>query len=923
MAYDTIQPAAFIPTSNAAPYHVEYDTLAFPAAWRAPILDLYKHGMSEQRQAKIRNVPIGKLNATLRAVAPDLVTVDTHASFDEDRPWLYAGTECPQAVMDSFINAWLRDLQPSDEAFPLVRDTAQRMRAHAPRWKRQSVNMFEHTVSPGGTVEPAPHLYRLLPELLADRIAALPPYEHCGERLSFRRVAVDSRADGAELMSWPPLSHETKTKNDGARTWQYSAVIRVSLRTVPFSPLPRIHIKTGIRRWVNGRVWTLPKAGVSTYLLAESSLVPGGLTPSRFAVAKIGWDYKTGKTDWKQGGTEGMLLRVSALDNLPPIDSFVKEPETWCDGRDGVTAAVSHHTMMGRHAIGAGLMPSERRRLVEWAAQALEPKFQPTGELRRSSIKQQNPDRILERNTPVRKDATAPEREETEATNTETDARNADTRRTWVADAIGDRSLTVLALYQSDAVRDHLINAAEHSLGLTARRRETGPSVWSWHTPEFDVRLHARPLDSLGAPLGDKKTLRKTEKSDQAIAQRRTQVARFLDELSDEVSEPASLALVELDGKESFDKRADPKFALRLGCADRGVVTQFLRPRDASVNDEDDDAAFRATAAWADGLRQLGARLVPQHTLGTSIPDQLDQLAFWMVKRRTDHDQMKRPQFTPVAILIRSGQSRIMGKTADMTGWVPYPELLTQLAGKLRSDELATEEQQADAAAAFIKKTVYGQKGRHTLVVTHAQNTRCRWSWLQNSGLVPDKIQIGGGPLQRLAFHGKYLRIARVATSKRAETPQWWAPKNDDQGGLTKGLWAADDADDTNRVFYSTVEKASTHTIGVDATKLTPHVNTSGNPEQVKPRKNAWNPELLEFTMAGLTVEDDAERWAMFLHQQRLSEDYRDSLSLPLILHLAKLTDHYALPHEEEDPIVVNENTDPDEQPEPLEDVEE
>ena len=37
----------------------------------------------------------------------------------------------------------------------------------------------------------------------------------------------------------------------------------------------------------------------------------------------------------------------------------------------------------------------------------------------------------------------------------------------------------------------------------------------------------------------------------------------------------------------------------------------------------------------------------------------------------------------------------------------------------------------------------------------------------------------------------------------------------------------------------------------------------------------------------------------MYLHQQRLSDDYRDSLGLPLILHLAELTSHYALPHEE------------------------
>jgi hypothetical protein len=53
-----------------------------------------------------------------------------------------------------------------------------------------------------------------------------------------------------------------------------------------------------------------------------------------------------------------------------------------------------------------------------------------------------------------------------------------------------------------------------------------------------------------------------------------------------------------------------------------------------------------------------------------------------------------------------------------------------------------------------------------------------------------------------------------------------------------------------------------------------------------------------------------AEIWAMYLHQQRFSDDYRDGLGLPLIMHLAELTSDYALPHEEAD------KADPAEDPE-------
>ncbi len=864
-------------------------------------------------------MPISKLNAVLRAVAPDLVAVDANASFDDTSPWLYAADEHPPAVMDSFIHAWLRDMQPSAELYPLFKETVHKLDAQALQWRLENIDMLQQTISPGGTSLPVPRLFRLLPETLAARIAALPPYEHCGHEIAFRRVAVDARANGAELLSWPPLQHNTKSKNDAGRAWHYSVVIRVSLRTVPFSSIPRIHISASIRRWVNGPVWIPTKRGVSIYLLANNSLVPDGLTPDRFAVAKLTWDYKTREIGWAHGGPEGMLLRISALNNLPPADVLAKEPETWITGRDGVTAAVTYQTAMGWHGVGAGIMPSERRRLVEWAAQALEPQFTRISELRRSSIKQQNPTHLLQRNLPVRKDSTDDQRAGIAILNETIDAGNADQRRPHVATAVGERGLTAVVLYQSDAMRNHLVNAAESSLGLAPYRADTGPAVWSWQTPELTVRIYARPLGPLGAPLGNEEPPRKGDQLDEAISCRRTETAAFLARLSDDVLEPAQIAFIELDGRDRFKKRTtDPKFALRLGCADAGLVSQFLRPPEREITNENDQSAFRVSAAWADGLRQIGMRFVPEHTLGDAIPERLNQVAFWMVKRRVDGPTYH-PQFTPVAVLIRPGQHSIMGRTADTQDWVPYPELLKSLTGKIRSDALRTADQQSAAAAAFIQTTLYRLRGDPTLIVTHAQNTRYRWPWLQNNGLVADRIQIGGGPLQRLALHGKKLRIARVATSDRDETPEWWAPKPDGRAGLSKGLWVGDNTDETNRVFYSTSDKASTHKISVDATKLTPHINPTGKPE-INITQNAWNPELLEFTMIGLQPGDNAEKWAMYLHQQRFSDDYRDGLGLPLILHLAELTSHYALPHEETEHIETQIDADTDDQPDPMTD---
>ena len=59
----------------------------------------------------------------------------------------------------------------------------------------ESVDLTEQTLTAGGTADPARHVYRLLPEVLAARIEKLPPYEYCDRQVSFRRVATaDGRA---------------------------------------------------------------------------------------------------------------------------------------------------------------------------------------------------------------------------------------------------------------------------------------------------------------------------------------------------------------------------------------------------------------------------------------------------------------------------------------------------------------------------------------------------------------------------------------------------------------------------------------------------------------------------------------------------------------------------------------------------------
>jgi hypothetical protein len=151
-------------------------------------------------------VKIRGLNAAIRAIAPDLVSVAERATTDGE-PWLYTDSEFPLNVVSSLIVSWLHTLRPSPDSFPLVRDLVQQLDLRSLSWDLVSVDLAERTVSDGNTALPASHLYRLLPEVLAARIEQLPPYEYCGTSVTFRRAAAE---EGAELISWPPSEYRPK-----------------------------------------------------------------------------------------------------------------------------------------------------------------------------------------------------------------------------------------------------------------------------------------------------------------------------------------------------------------------------------------------------------------------------------------------------------------------------------------------------------------------------------------------------------------------------------------------------------------------------------------------------------------------------------------------------------------------------------------
>ncbi|MER7845122.1 DUF3962 domain-containing protein [Kitasatospora sp. NPDC096077] len=941
MKYRTIRTAAWTPLSPETSLTAGYRALPFPEEWREALLDLCNAGRSPQAEP-YRTVPTWRLDQVLQALAPDVLVRPRPSHHKDETPdfWLYAPAELadplPGPALRALLSTWLRDLRPEPEHRAQRREVEAMLSADPPQWHPVEAELLRCPSTKGGSAAPEPRQFQLTTDHLARRILALEPYDSRAGKLHFRAVPRGPRDQGAELVS-QPLPWDGK----GDRTWWFSVVLNITLHTVPFQPLPRLHLHTHIRRWATR---TSPTTGrlrlpfgrrTSVLLRPRVPWLPGAPVSERFAVARLEWNRAVKGIDWVGGGPAGMLNGVSLTEPFPDADRILSAPEEWLED---MRAAVVYSTAMGSHEVGAGLMSNQRSQIVQWAEQALPEQLRPTPALEFTRHATSHGPVNL-RPKPSGDVAKAAE-----------EVRAAAARRLGTAFALtaldsaqnGDH-LSVLEarlLWQTAEMRDTAIAALVDHLGLkddgtrpTAEDYETArpgnPAVLEWDTAELVVRLHCLKLtDSLAGdlPLGEGRPTRATVTA--ALGARRNEVRTFLS--GDRTDATPSLALVEIDRRQDFTTPDhDPKFALRLGCADAGVLTQFMAvPKKVKGYNSEKTADFRALKAWDDGLRQLGVRVHPQHSLGDRLPEDLRYAAVWMV-RKNARSRTRWAGHEPVAVRITpvhpvTGLARIEGwdrKADNGAGkWIPYPALLLRLTALSevpsavptpRSGEQEPTErpswwqdmrQQRQQTEEWLQKVVRSLRGTPTLLLAHAQNCRSHWTWLQDGQTEPDRIRTG------LAVRpiDPDLRLVRVRTAKGRETAQWWGVHPDEANGvngLPAHLWTDPTATaGTARVFWSTTPKAFQFSgSAVEADKLAPRPIRLGKRKgelTVDTDKPAWNPGLVELAVLGCHQADgdDPEALALAVHQLRQAPDHQDALSLPLPLHLAGLAQEYVLP---------------------------
>lgn len=940
VSYDTIRTASWQPIAPDATLVGRYRALPFPEDWREAILALCNLSRSEGAEP-YRTVPTHRFEQVIQAFAPDVLVLPRPFQQDRQDPayWLYVPEDVanplPSHVFRALVDRWLADLRPEPEHRAFLKDVRAQLSAGPPVWEQVEAELIRCPETAGGTAAPLTHQFPLSTDWLAKRILALGPYEHAAGQLRFRAVPRGPRDQGAELVSQPvPFPSDT-------RTWWYSVVLNITLHTVPFDPLPRFHLHFGIRRWATrvsattGRVHLPHRRRASVLLRPPVPYLPGAPLSERYALARVErrWDKEAEDwvTDWVNGGPARILHGISLSEPFPNAGEILSAPEEWLAG--GVRAGVVHSTAMGSHEVKTGLMSHQRSELTEWAEQALPDELRTAPALVRTRRAEPKP-------------LNAPPATTKKEDKPQENARRATERRTGAAFAVSclhpdmnSETLPVLEarlLWQTREMRQAAVVALIEHLGLkgeggsfTEQRYEAArpgePVVLEWQSPELIVRLRCLKLTTglaEGLSLPAKGTRRTSSAISAAVRARRTDACSWLDK--DVTNETPTLAMVELDRRADFETGDhDPKFALRLGFADAGVVTQFVAvPKKVGRYNSTKNVAHRASMAWDDGLRQLGIRVHPEHGLGNRLPEGLRYAAVWLVrKNRTARNRWA--AHVPIAVLVTpqsfgSGIASVQGWDAgadDGAGaWIPYPALLLKLTrlaevsppgseagtedGKRGSWRRDMEEQRRDTEE-WLQKMRRSLRGTPTVLLAHGQNARSHWAWLQDGRVEPDRIRDGHAPARRL---DPDLRLVRVRTARGRETAQWWGvnPK-DGPNGLPSHLWVPENGD-TGRVFYSTTPKpVQFKSSAVEADKLAPRPLRAGKRKgemTIDTDKPGWSPGLVEIAILGCHQEDgdDLESLALAVHQLRQPPDYSEALSLPLPLHLAGLGQEYVLP---------------------------
>jgi hypothetical protein len=902
--YTQLQPAILRVKLGADWQHLFY-LLRFPEAWKDSLLAI---AGSRRSNGEAASIPISLLNDTLIALVPDIITVASKAAIGERPPWLYSQTAVDRTSLFALIAAWVR-CQPGDRR--LIEAALTKMQPTDLEWEPATLDfaaMIRKFSTPADVT--GDEVFRLLPHVLATRLSARTAecshYAPPGPD-GRRQVARTSRflrcptENGAQVMSWAPHDQPDAP---------FSFFLNLTVQTRAFSAEPVVHVGIGTRRWTHKPAMLSHDRAHTVYLLPSVPYVPGIEHTRSFMSAMIEpLALRNGReTRWsaKWKGQLGQILaELGCLDRLPDPGQLRDEPTRWLGKHTDAAGLVFRNGMYPfAHPVSPGTALADKVPLLDWTAETLAPCVALHQPLTRSSRT------ILPLSSRV--PGTAAGSADTAGTR---DMHVSAARlRAATRDVVGP-VLGIDILYDTQLTLDYARQTLTGLLGVDIPESIPQNKPALLDTPELTIALTIGPVAALAADLTpDPAIPDRQDRLRSSVEERAAQIAAAIDP----VAYPA-IALIEIAGKDRYKGKRrplDPKFAVKVGMGRAGRLTQFLhaaQPRPLQAEDAEtpksDPNKEILLSSWADLFRQLGVRAVPvpPPLEGSGIDTAPACLAFWIIRQNRQRYWGATRQI-PVAVLIDPTGTNIRVCAPD----VPWSALHQAQLALSRRHMLSDQKRGAGEITRFFERVLREAVGTYPdiLLLTHAQNLRGGWGYVNNAALAADRIAFGANPQPITRYPG--LRHVRLRTSDRNEAPEGYAI-NDSEQSHYPGLWPMDG----DRVYLSTASKpASARRAARYASKVTPYVNIRKTVKDADPRAMVWNSRPVEITVAAVAPgRDDPEAWATLAHQLRWTASHHDDpLTLAWPLHVAKQLGEYVLPVELLEEIADQDNSDANEE---------
>ncbi|KYQ87952.1 MULTISPECIES: pPIWI_RE module domain-containing protein [unclassified Thermoactinomyces] len=321
------------------------------------------------------------------------------------------------------------------------------------------------------------------------------------------------------------------------------------------------------------------------------------------------------------------------------------------------------------------------------------------------------------------------------------------------------------------------------------------------------------------------------------------------------------------------DANRDPKSSVRYGLAITGRLTQFITPEYAEPKSYEErikmaiNDLLRRQMQWKRNTLYTGYKK-------TSLPKQLDLLAFWVINKRR-----KRGNLTiPLVGYAPSNDTQIKVCLPGENGneWQYYSEAL------LKITQIQTNFD-GEGIHEFFKQAIEELDIKNpALLLLDERNLRKYWPKLNNEELIFDDQNY---KIYDDFLHHSELRIVKLRFSEEKPLSIPIASPTREVSKY-QGLFAPENGPDN--VFYSFQEKP------VTAEKI-----KTGLRHRDAMHKHYWNSVTAEIILLNLKKGDNPAEWAFVVHSLRKSSEHIDSATrLPEPLYSLKCMEEYVIPEE-------------------------